>query len=76
MLDSMNAIRGPVRGKIRVDGVEIAEEALSLEAQLQDAPDPTAAWESAARALVVRQLAAPALRLWPAAARPSTYSFS
>jgi peptidyl-prolyl cis-trans isomerase C len=41
---------------IRVDGVEIAEEAISLEAQLQDAPDPTRAWEAAARALVVRQL--------------------
>lgn len=52
MLDATN----PIRGAIRVDGVEIAEEALSLEAQLQDAPDPVAAWEAAARALVVRQL--------------------
>mgnify|MGYP005860227505 CR=1 FL=1 len=41
---------------IRVDGVEIPEEAIALEAQLQDAPDPTRAWEAAARALVVRQL--------------------
>lgn len=41
---------------IRVDGVEIPEELLSLEAQLQDAENPTAAWEGAARALVVRQL--------------------
>lgn len=41
---------------IRVDGVEIPEEVISLEAQLQDAPDPTSAWEVAARALVVRQL--------------------
>lgn len=41
---------------IRVDGVEIPEATISLEAQLQDAPDPTAAWEVAARSLVVRQL--------------------
>lgn len=41
---------------IRVDGVEIPEEALALEAQLQDAADPTKAWEAGARALVVRQL--------------------
>src|SRR5690606_30146450 len=43
-------------GTIRVDGVEIPEEARALEAHLQDAPDPTRAWETAARALVVRQL--------------------
>ncbi|MBV8096148.1 MAG: peptidyl-prolyl cis-trans isomerase [Acetobacteraceae bacterium] len=41
---------------IRVDGVTIPEDLISLEAQLQDAPDPAAAWEVAARGLVVRQL--------------------
>ncbi len=41
---------------IRVNGVEIPEAVISLEAQLQDAPDPAAAWEVAARALVIRQL--------------------
>jgi peptidyl-prolyl cis-trans isomerase C len=41
---------------IKVDGVLIPEEHISLEAQLQDAPDPTKAWESAARALVIRQI--------------------
>ncbi|MBV8591730.1 MAG: hypothetical protein JO212_17035 [Acetobacteraceae bacterium] len=37
---------------IRVDGVTIPEDLISLEAQLQDAPDPVAAWEVAARGLV------------------------
>ncbi|CAA2159922.1 Foldase protein PrsA 3 [Methylobacterium brachiatum] len=41
---------------ISVDGVVIADDLLSLEAQLQDAEDPAAAWESAARSLVIRQL--------------------
>jgi len=41
---------------IKVDGVVIPDELVSLEAQLQDAPDPTKAWESAARALVIRQV--------------------
>ena len=41
---------------IKVDGVVIPEDLISLEAQLQDAPDPAAAWESAARALVIRQI--------------------
>lgn len=41
---------------IKVDGVVIPEDLISLEAQLQDAPDPAAAWEGAARALVIRQI--------------------
>ncbi len=41
---------------IAVDGVVIPEDLISLETQLQDAADPAAAWESAARGLVVRQL--------------------
>ncbi|MFC7555671.1 hypothetical protein ACFQU7_30790 [Pseudoroseomonas wenyumeiae] len=41
---------------IKVDGVVIPEELIALEVQLQDAEDPAAAWESAARALVVRQV--------------------
>jgi peptidyl-prolyl cis-trans isomerase C len=41
---------------IKVDGVVIPDELISLEAQLQDAPDPAKAWETAARALVIRQL--------------------
>ena len=41
---------------IKVDGVVIPEELIALEVQLQDAEDPAAAWESAARALVVRQI--------------------
>lgn len=41
---------------ITVDGVVIPDDHVSLEAQLQDAPDPAKAWESAARALVIRQL--------------------
>lgn len=46
----------PTRGARRVGGVGIAEEALSLEARLQDALDPAAAQEVAVRALMVRQL--------------------
>jgi peptidyl-prolyl cis-trans isomerase C len=41
---------------IKVDGVVIPEDRISLEAQLQDAPDPAAAWEAAVRGLVIRQL--------------------
>ncbi len=41
---------------IQVDGVAIPDELISLEAQLQDAPDPAKAWESAARGLVIRQI--------------------
>ncbi len=41
---------------IQVDGVEISEDLISLEAQLQEATDPAAAWESAVRALVIRQV--------------------
>ena len=41
---------------IKVDGVVIPEDLIALEVQLQDAPDPAAAWESAARALVIRQI--------------------
>ncbi|MBV8911449.1 MAG: peptidylprolyl isomerase, partial [Acetobacteraceae bacterium] len=41
---------------IKVDGVVIPEDRIALEAQLQDAPDPAAAWEGAVRALIIRQL--------------------
>jgi len=41
---------------VAVDGVVIPDDLISLEAQLQDAPDPAAAWESATRALVIRQI--------------------
>ena len=41
---------------IDVDGVVIPDEMIALEVQLQDAADPAAAWEEAARSLVIRQL--------------------
>lgn len=41
---------------IKVDGVVIPEDLIALEAQLQDAADPATAWESAVRALVIRQI--------------------
>ena len=44
------------RSAITVNGVVIQEDLISLEAQLQDAEVPTAAWENAVRALIIRQL--------------------
>ena len=44
------------RSAISVNGVVIHEDLISLEVQLQDAAAPTAAWENAVRALIVRQL--------------------
>lgn len=44
------------RTVIAVDGVVIPEDLISIEAQLQDAADPAAAWEGAVRALVIRQI--------------------
>ena len=44
------------RPAIAVNGVVIHEDLISLEVQLQDAPAPTAAWENAVRALIIRQL--------------------
>lgn len=42
--------------EVRVDGVEIAPEAIARELQHHPAPDPVEAWTAAARALVVREL--------------------
>ena len=47
---------GIKRSPITVNGVAIQEDLISLEVQLQDAAVPTAAWENAVRALIVRQL--------------------
>jgi peptidyl-prolyl cis-trans isomerase C len=46
----------PASPRVRVDGVEIAPESIAQESQNHPGPDPTASWEAAARALVVREL--------------------
>ena len=46
----------PPRTTIAVDGCVIPDDLISIEAQLQDAANPAAAWEAAVRALVIRQL--------------------
>ena len=44
------------RSAITVNGVVIQDDLISLEAQLQEAETPTTAWETAVRALIIRQL--------------------
>jgi peptidyl-prolyl cis-trans isomerase C len=46
----------PSFGEVRVNGVEIAPEAIAQEIQHHPAPDAEAAWMDAARALAVREL--------------------
>jgi peptidyl-prolyl cis-trans isomerase C len=50
------AIAGAARVPVVVNGVAIAHDAISREAQNHPAPTPIAAWTAAARALVVREL--------------------
>lgn len=46
----------PSMGEVRVNGVEIAPEAIAREIQHHPAPDADTAWIEAARALVIREL--------------------
>jgi len=46
----------PVCGEVRVNGVEIAAEAIAQEIQHHPAPDAQTAWTDAARALAIREL--------------------
>lgn len=46
----------PAYGAVRVNGREIAAQAIAEEAQQHPAPDPAAAWRAAARALAIREL--------------------
>lgn len=46
----------PSFGEVRVNGVEIAPEAIAREIQHHPAEDPEAAWTAAARALAIREL--------------------
>lgn len=46
----------PSFSQVRVNGVEIAPEAIAREIQHHPAPDPETAWKEAARALAVREL--------------------
>lgn len=46
----------PTFGEVRVNGIEIAPEAIAREIQHHPAPDAETAWVEAARALVVREL--------------------
>ncbi|HET9069184.1 MAG TPA: peptidylprolyl isomerase [Amaricoccus sp.] len=46
----------PSFGEVRVDGTEIAPEAIAGEIQHHPAPDAETAWREAARALVIREL--------------------
>jgi peptidyl-prolyl cis-trans isomerase C len=46
----------PSFAEVRVNGVEIAPEAIAREMQHHAAPDPQTAWRSAARALAIREL--------------------
>ncbi|MEW6097819.1 MAG: peptidylprolyl isomerase [Pseudomonadota bacterium] len=45
-----------VGAPVSVNGVEIDAEAIALEMQQHPAPDPRAAWQAAAQALVIREL--------------------
>jgi peptidyl-prolyl cis-trans isomerase C len=51
-----SVIAGVPRIRVSVNGVEIAHEAISREAQNHPAPTPIGAWKAAARALAVREL--------------------
>ena len=50
------ALAGTTRTPVTVNGVSIPHDVIAREAQNHPAPKPTAAWASAARALVVREL--------------------
>jgi peptidyl-prolyl cis-trans isomerase C len=51
-----SALAGAPRIAVSVNGVTIAHDAISREAQHHPAPTPLGAWKAAARALVVREL--------------------
>ncbi len=51
-----SAIAGAARTPVTVNGITIAHDAISREAQHHPASTPVAAWTAAARALVVREL--------------------
>lgn len=51
-----SALAGATRMKVSVNGVVIPHDLISREVQQHPAPTPVAAWSSAARALVVREL--------------------
>lgn len=53
---SVNSIELPKPKPVRVNGLEVARSAISREAQNHPAQKPIEAWQSAARALVVREL--------------------
>ncbi|MEJ8570354.1 peptidylprolyl isomerase [Microbaculum marinum] len=46
----------PSFSQVRVNGVEVAPEAIAREMQHHSAPDPESAWKEAARALAIREL--------------------
>lgn len=46
----------PSFSQVRVNGVEVAPEAIAREMQHHSAPDPETAWKEAARALAIREL--------------------
>lgn len=62
----------PTFGEVRVNGVEIAPEAIAQEIQHHPAPDAETAWIEAARALAVRELLLQEARRIGLAAQPVT----
>ena len=62
----------PTFGEVRVNGVEIAPEAIAEEIQHHPAPDAETAWIEAARALAVRELLLQEARRCGLTAQPST----
>ncbi|MFN2259281.1 MAG: peptidylprolyl isomerase [Parasphingopyxis sp.] len=62
----------PSFGEVRVNGVEIAPEAIAQEIQHHPAPDAETAWIEAARALAVRELLLQQARLLDLEAQPET----
>lgn len=65
----------PTFGEVRINGVEIAPEAIAEEIQHHPAPDAETAWVEAARALAVRELLLQEARRMGVAAAPSTDEF-
>ena len=61
----------PTFGEVRVNGVEIAPEAIAQEIQHHPAPDAETAWVEAARALAVRELLLQEARRKGVAAEPA-----
>jgi peptidyl-prolyl cis-trans isomerase C len=62
----------PSFGEVRVNGVEIAPEAIAQEIQHHPAPDADTAWREAARALAVRELLLQQARRLGIEAEPET----